>query len=158
MLLLLFELAGQRYGLDTRRVLEVATLPLLRTIPGTPPAVLGTFTYRGTLTPVVDLSIAVGGPPCRALFSTRLVLADYPGPDARPRALGLVAERVTETLAVTDTDLQPPGVVSTAAPFLGAMARTSDGGLIQTIVPETLLSAELRAILFPEPAVSRSHA
>lgn len=149
MFFLLFELNGQRCGLVADRVVEVASVPTLNTIPNAPPALLGTFNYRGTLTPVVDFSVLAGGPPCRPLLSTRLIVTSHPCSDGQWRALGLVAEHVTETLSVPDADLQTPAPASATEHLHGATIRTPTGESIRIIEPETILPDNLQACIFP---------
>lgn len=53
--LLVFSLAGERYGIETAYVLEVIPLRELTPVPCTPPFVLGVVNYRGRVLPVLDL-------------------------------------------------------------------------------------------------------
>ncbi|MBI2494179.1 MAG: chemotaxis protein CheW, partial [Candidatus Rokubacteria bacterium] len=53
--LLLFGLAGERYGIDAAHVLEVVQLPELVPVPCTPPVVLGVVNHRGRVLTVLDL-------------------------------------------------------------------------------------------------------
>ncbi|MGB5733729.1 MAG: chemotaxis protein CheW [Thiohalocapsa sp.] len=52
---LLFECAGGRYLARLDAVAEVLMPALLRSIPGSPPALLGVLNLRGDMLPVVDL-------------------------------------------------------------------------------------------------------
>src|SRR3990172_12567895 len=53
--LLVFSLAGERYGIETAQVLEVVPLRGLTPVPCTPPFVLGVVNHRGRIRPVLDL-------------------------------------------------------------------------------------------------------
>ena len=68
MQILTLTVAGQPYAIPSRTVLEVLPLVPARPIPLLPPFVLGVFTYRGHLVPLVDLAIRFGAgrnpPPC----------------------------------------------------------------------------------------------
>jgi purine-binding chemotaxis protein CheW len=53
--LLEFQLASERYALETRHIREVQPLCDLTVLPGTPPFVLGIVNIRGRILPVLDL-------------------------------------------------------------------------------------------------------
>jgi purine-binding chemotaxis protein CheW len=53
--LLVFSLAGERYGIEAVHVLEVVPLQGLTPVPCTPPVVLGVVNHRGRILPVLDL-------------------------------------------------------------------------------------------------------
>lgn len=52
--LLVFSLAGERYGIELSHVLEVIPLRELTPMPCTPPFVLGVVNHRGRILPVLD--------------------------------------------------------------------------------------------------------
>lgn len=121
----------------------------LREIPHAPPHVPGQFTYRGEVTPVVDLVQLMTGLPCDERLSSRILVAAYPVRGER-RALGLLAERATEALRLEGSGL-PPGIEVPEAPYLGELH--FDGGrLVQLVRVEELLPDELKERLFPVEA------
>lgn len=147
MLLLIFQSGKDRYGLDASRIIEVAPFAALKQVPHAPAGMAGLLNYRGTVVPVIDLSTVLNGPPCRARLSTRIVLVDVGGDAAAPRILGFVAERVTETVACREEDLQAPGVTAPQAPYLGKILLDRQE-MIQRIDPAAVLSEALREALF----------
>ena len=122
---------------------------VFRRIPHTPPYVPGVFSYRGTIVPVVDLSALLNGQPCRPLLSTRIILVDYVGADRTHHILGLLAERVTETVSCDEEDFHSPGIDSEDLPFLSDMVLTKSG-MIQKVELEGLLPESLQEHLFKE--------
>jgi len=113
MLLLQFQAGKDRFGMDISRVIEVIPMVIFRPLPHADPAVAGLFNYRGTMAPVIDLTFLLTGEASRPLFSTRVILVDYPdrpGQDGERHILGLLAERVTETVFCTEEDLLPAGI------------------------------------------------
>ncbi len=147
MLALIFEVAGQKYGLDATQILEVLPAVPLRLLPRVPEYVAGVFRYRGSLVPVIDLSRLIGGQPAEALMSTRIVLVRHPGPSGAGRALGLLAERATN-LDESSSEAGSSGFASPEAPFLGGLSK--NGNMIQYVNVERLLPDELRQRLFVE--------
>lgn len=147
MLLLQFQAGNDRYGLDVAEVIEVVPRVTCREIPHTCPAVAGLINYRGTPVPVVDLTALITGAPSRPFFSTRIILTDYPDREGGHRVLGLMAERVTETVSCGEGDFRPLGVNPAEAPYLGDICLHPDGTILRVRVEE-LLTPELRAALF----------
>jgi len=148
MLLLQFQAGPDRYGLDIGQVIEVSSLVSLRAVPHAPPEVAGTFNYRGTLTPVVDLTVLLTGVPSRLRMSTRIILIRYPGEDSRFHILGLLAESVTEMIDCQKESLQQPVVSVSGAPYLGD-TMFDERGSIQVLDMERLLTRDLLFTLFP---------
>jgi chemotaxis-related protein WspB len=147
MLFLMFRLGGDRYVLDVEQVEEV--LPLLQPtlLPGAPPGVVGAIRYRGSAVPLIDLSVVALGRPSAPVISTRVILVRYPVEGGETRRLGLVAERVTETIQRDPRDFVPSGVDAGMPAYLGPVASDAEG-LIQLVRAEALLPADLREILF----------
>jgi chemotaxis-related protein WspB len=152
MLFLLFQLGRDRYALDTKRIIEVLPLVQLKLIPQAPPAVAGLFACRGETVPVVDLCQLALGRPASHSLSTRIIVVDYGGDAVRDYRLGLMAEKVTETLRRQPREFTDAGVSVEGASYLGPV--TNDGaGLIQRIEVDQLLTPEVHALLFQPVAV-----
>ncbi len=148
MLLLLFQLGDETYGVAANLVTEVVPALPLRPVPGAPRGIAGLLDHRGQVIPMVDLCTITLGRPSRGLLSTRCVLVNYAMPDGSFRPLGFVAEHVTETLKVDPAALQPSPLAAPATPHLGPVVRAC-GMLIQCVDPQKLLSPEVRAALYP---------
>jgi chemotaxis-related protein WspB len=149
MLFLLFQLGQDRYALDTSRVAEVLPLVDITPIPQAPPGVAGLFNYRGEPVPVIDLSQLTIGRPAQSRLNTRIVLVHYPD-GGGTRLLGLIAEKVTETVRRDKADFVATGVTSERVPYLGPVA-TDARGMMRWIDVENLLPASVRAVLFTQP-------
>lgn len=153
MLFLLFQLGNDRYVLDVGQVAEVLPLVSLKQIPQAPPAVAGVFDFRGEPVPVVDLSQMALGRPAHCRLSTRIILVHFSDANGEQRLLGLIAERVTETLRRDPSDFVITGVDLDAAPYLGPVV-TDARGLIQRVDVDQLLTSALRDLLFQQPVAS----
>ncbi len=148
MVALLFEVGGQRYGLDVAQVLKVLPYVRLRRLPQVPEYVAGVFQYRDMMVPVIDLSQLIRGKPVAAFLSTRIILVQHPS--LRPgRVLGLLAERATESLDHGVAEPEPSGIAVPEARYLGGLG-TSRGNIIQYVKVEHLLPDDLRKRLFME--------
>ncbi len=149
MLFILFRLGDERYALEAAQVIQVIPRLPLRPQPGTPGFVAGLFNFHGTVVPVLDLRTLTLGAPCPERLSTRIILIDYTLKSGVKKVLGLIAEAVTDAVQMEPPEFAAPGVTAGQAPHLGKIA-LDDGGMIQCVLPEHLLPAELEKLLFEE--------
>jgi chemotaxis-related protein WspB len=148
MLMLIFYIGNDRYALDTSHVVEVIPMVLVREVPQAPKYVAGVFNYRGTIVPTIDLCQLIKGSPSRSSLSTRIVMVNYRHADGSTSLLGLMAERVTDTLNQKDNELVESGFQPEEARYLGKMI-VDDRGMIQHIQLDRLLPDSQRAYLLP---------
>jgi chemotaxis-related protein WspB len=157
-LFLQFQIGDDAYVLEASQVTRVVPLIAIKRIPHAPRGVSGAVNYHGTAVPVVDLSeIALGRPAPRHL-STRVILvpirigADAPG-GGEERLLGLIAEKVTQTLRRDPAEFSPSGVRTDAARYLGPVVGAGSR-LLQWIHVQELLPAEVSEALYREVEAS----
>lgn len=151
MLFLLFEIGSDRYCLDVSRVVEVTPMVSFKKIPRAPAYVAGLISYRGTIVPVIDLSILLGGNPSRPFYSTRIILVDFEGADGTEHILGLLAEKVTETVSRREEEFQQAGITVKEVPFLDRVV-FDEHGMIQRVETERMLPEGVRKYLFTPAA------
>ena len=149
MLALAFHIGDERFALGCADVIEVVPRVQLRPIPHAPPFVPGMLRYRGAVVPVVDLCLLARGTPCPDRLSSRIVLVRYPGRDGNDRHLGLLAERVTDTIELDPETSVPPGIELPAAPYLGELY-SDQGVLVQLLRIQRLLDGPLAELLAAE--------
>lgn len=149
MQLLTFSVAGQPYAIESRRVIEVLPLVPARPLPQAPDYLLGIFTYRGRLLPLVDLARRLGAPPPAARLSTRVIVVEVePGPEpggrTMPLRLGIVAENVVAVRSADEVGASLPPLRLPGAEYLDRILRLGDE-TVQIIDIRRLLPAELTA-------------
>lgn len=111
MQLLTFTIAERRYGIDTRRVVELLPLVVPRPLPRQPDEVLGLIRYRGRFLPSIDLGQVIAGSRCRDRLGTRTIvvqLSRQDSTDAEPQLLALVAENVIGIASAAGSPSLPP--------------------------------------------------
>jgi chemotaxis-related protein WspB len=86
------------------------------------------------------------GQPCPVRLSTRILLVHYPGEDGVSQILGLMVERVTDTLTSHEVTFAPAGITAEDAPYLQDIA-TDAHGMIHRLRVEALLPAPVRVAL-----------
>lgn len=153
MLMLLFGLGDTRYALQAQQITEILPLVTLHPQPQTPPFLAGLFNYRGDVIPVIDLRSFLQGTPCCTHFGTRILVVNSHLQAAQaPQPIGLLAERVTETLSATEAQLIAPSHTMSPAPYLGKLI-IDQQGMIQCLQIEFLLSQVLTSL---PPSYTRS--
>lgn len=145
--LLSFDLGGQAYGIDIRKVQEVRSyVPPVR-IPSSPPAFLGVTSLRGQVMPVFDLRTHLGLPD---RFDDRPVTAVL-GWGAR--TAGIVVDAVSDVLEIPAEDVQPvPLNAEASTAYVLGVASVQRNAQSQSLIvldPEALV-ASLR--MRPRPA------
>ena len=153
MLFLLFRLDDDRYALEAGRIVEIIPTVTVKRIPQAAAGILGVIDYHGAPVPLVDLHQLSLDRPARRRLDTRIVIVRYPDAQGSDRLLGLLAERVTETMRRDIADFADPGIRSEAAPYLGPVA-ADEHGLIQWVALDRLLPSAVRDQLFSAPAAA----
>jgi chemotaxis-related protein WspB len=153
MLMLLFNIDDERYALDSQQVVEIIPLVFLKTLPHTPEYIAGVFNYRGEIVPVIDLCQIIHERASRQNLSTRIILVQYWGSKNTeahpPHLIGLMVEKVVQTVQKSQAELIDTNLQINAAPYLGKMI-VDDQGMIQCINLENLFSDTQRVDLLPE--------
>lgn len=154
-LLLLLGVGPQLYALETAHVVEVIPRVMLRPVNGSPPHRPGVFNFRGRVVPVVDVSQLIAGHPCAEHLSSRIIMVRHGtgAIDAQEGLVGLLAERVTDTVLKSRASFQPADGAAEMAPFMGGVA-LDERGLIQLLHTDALAKAGLA----PAPDESKSDA
>jgi purine-binding chemotaxis protein CheW len=137
--------AGERYGIEVSRILEIIRLPPITSLPGSANSVTGVINLRGRIVPVVDLRERLGLPAAPPSRFTRIVVAHAEGTQ-----LGLVVDAVDEVIRIPQTAIEPAGAlaVGAAAEHLVGIARSADG-LVILLDLERLLAGSLSGAAAP---------
>ena len=157
MLFILFQLGQDRYALEAAQVVEVLPLLAVKQLPLAVAGVAGVINYRNAAVPVLDLIALTLGRPAAARLDTRIVLVHYADRDGEPRLLGLIAEKVNETLRCDPARFQPSGIDNPGAPYLGPVAADARG-VLQLVDVAKLLPASVRDVLFTQTTQARESA
>ncbi len=148
MLLMLFNIGDDRFGIDAQDLLEVLPAVPLQTVHGMPAGVVGLLSWRAALVPVIDLDLLTLGQPCPARLSTRILVVRYrPGPPGA--RIGLRVQRADDTATVNPADFLETGLTPPAPPRFGGVLPHAHQP-VQQVLPEQLLSEAVRASLFSQ--------
>lgn len=161
MLFLLFHTSKDLFAIDASSVVEVIPRVSLTKIQHVPDYVAGLFNYRSAIVPVIDLCHLIQNAPSRSLLSTRIILVQHPYQQHNPalKYLGLMAERVTETLNIDVSEIRSSSVRAEEAPYLNGTI-VHEHRIIQCVQLERLFSDRQHAHLLmgeqTEPILSET--
>ncbi len=104
---LVFELAGQHYGVEILRVQEIKGWEKPTRLPHSPDYVQGVINLRGAVVPIIDLRTRFGLPAADHGRTTVVIVVRVPGPRGELTA-GLVVDAVSEVCSITSEQLRTP--------------------------------------------------
>jgi purine-binding chemotaxis protein CheW len=113
---LMFNVRDSSYAVPIESIREVVELTSLTRMPLAPAVVPGVLNLRGSVVPVVDLSVRIGGPPSTIGRRTCVIIVEL-GVDGGSQLLGVIVDAVSEALEVEARQLEPK-------PAFGAGLRT----------------------------------
>jgi purine-binding chemotaxis protein CheW len=101
--LLTFKLADQEYSLDIMSVREIRGWTKTTPLPHAPSYMKGVINLRGTVLPVMDLSQRLGLKPREHTDRNVIIVVNH-----EDVMTGLLVDAVSDIIALTSEDLQPP--------------------------------------------------
>jgi purine-binding chemotaxis protein CheW len=138
---LVFEVAGRRFGLPAVAVREVVRAVALVPLPNAPAVVEGVINLRGTVVPVLDIRGRFRLPAKPLAHTDHLVVAS-----AGQRVVALRVDRAHELLSFDRADLQPAHDVVPGAEYVAWLAKAADEVLLIHDLETFLSSAEAVAL------------
>lgn len=145
-LILLFYAGKDLYAIESSHIVEIIPRVSLRKVHHVPEYVPGLFNYRGTILPAIDLCHLIQGTPSRSHLSTRIIIVKHPHQNESLQYLGLMAERVTETLTISDSKIRDSSIRAEEAPYLSGTI-VDEQRIIQCVQLERLFSDERHTYL-----------
>lgn len=135
--LLSFRLAEQEYSVDIMSVREIRGWTRATPLPHAPAFVRGVINLRGTVLPVVDLSIRLGMAPVAGDARNVIIVVQV-----GTQSAGLLVDAVSDILALPRSELQaPPDLTAdTAHSFIEALTIV-DGRMIRVLDLTAVLPA-----------------
>jgi len=98
----IFQLAGEDYGIDILQLSEIIRMAPITKIPGAPDFMRGVINLRGRITVIVDLERKIRLKPRDETSSTRIIITDLD-----EKRVGLIVDSVSEVLWVAVPDIKP---------------------------------------------------
>ncbi len=138
--LLLFRLGGRQcYGINVFKVQEVIHCPPLTRGPQVHPVVKGITNMRGNTITIMDLSMAIGGPPLEDYEHKFTIITEY-----NRCVQGFLVDSVDRIINMNWQDILPPPRGAAEETYMTAVTQTGDEliGIIDVFLskwePDTL--------------------
>jgi len=136
--LLMFRLQGrQRFGINVFKVKEVVQCPNLSEIPGSSPVICGVASLRGENIPIVDISLAIGGPAMGNPRDHFVIITEY-----NRSMLGFLVGSVDRIINMNWEEILPPPKGLGSGAYMTAVTKVEDE-LVEIIDVEKILSEVL---------------
>ena len=100
--LIVFSLAGCSFGIPIRQVREILRMGNITRMPKAPSFLEGIIHLRGRITPVMDPKKRLGLPLTDRTSDSRILVVEW-----KDLMMGLIVDRVTETLKIHRSELKP---------------------------------------------------
>jgi len=125
--LVVFDLAGESYGVEINAVREIIRMQEVTNVPDSPAYVEGVMNLRGSVIPVVDLRRRFGLAVTDATADSRVVVVDISG-----EGIGVIVDAVTEVLRISEASVSPTSTVITTEDsfYIEGIAKLDDRLLI----------------------------
>jgi len=114
--LISFSVAGEAYGVEPRRVLEVCRSGHITPLPPSEPWIVGLVGWRGELVLAIDLRVLLGAAPAPRPEQPTLVVLGSGKPQ-----VGILADAPGDLLLLPAESLRPPPEALTGAAYLRGM-------------------------------------
>ena len=130
------------YAVGILQVREILQYEPVTRVPSVPRSVRGVINLRGSVVPVVDLSLKFGLPETPVSRRTCILIVEA-SLDGEPTVLGVLADSVSEVLELGDADVEPPPAFGTRVKldYLTGMGKV-DGRFVLLIDLDRVLSAD----------------
>lgn len=133
--LLLFRLGdGALYGINVFKVREVILCPSLTTVHSSHPVVRGISDIRGKTLSIMDLGVAIGGPPINEPDSSYVIITEF-----NRSIQGFMVNTVEHIVNMHWEDILPPPEGTETNSYMTAITH-DDGELVQVIDVERVLT------------------
>jgi len=137
--LVVFDLAGETYGVPISTVNEIGEMRKVTAVPGAPRFIEGIINLRGAVIPIIDLRRQFGLHCAELGKNSRIIVIQVQG-----HTLGAIVDQVTEVLRIRNSDIEPPSPVITGRGirFIEGVAKVGDRLVIVVDLTKLLSSDE----------------
>ncbi|MFI5119143.1 MAG: chemotaxis protein CheW [Thermoanaerobaculia bacterium] len=142
---LCFRLAGEECAIGILKVREIIEYHTVTKVPAMPPWVRGVMNLRGSVVPVIDLTVKFGLPAGPVTNRTCIVIAEV-ALDGEPAVMGIVVDAVSRVLELAPADIEPPPAFGTSVrvDYLLGLGKFGDRFVLLLDIDRVLSVAELQ--------------
>ena len=136
-----FEVAGQRYGLPAAHVCELVRAVAITPLPHAPPVVEGVINVRGRVLPVLDVRARFRLPAKPLELSDHFIVVS-----AGPRRVVLHVDRATDLALLDEASIQAPETLGPSATYVAGVVKLDDGLMLIHDAATFLSAAEAASL------------
>jgi chemotaxis-related protein WspB len=135
-LMLLFYVGEERYACSCDQIVEIIPQVPLKKIVQVQEYVSGALNYCGVPIPVVDFTQLCGKRPSVPYLSTRIIIFRRDKEGTAEQTLGLLAERVTDTIDRDPKEFVNSGFTLREDNYIGGVAQDTEGLIYHVLIDE----------------------
>ena len=105
---LTFLLSGEMFAIAILNIKEIIEYGSLTEVPMMPGFIRGVINLRGSVVPVVDLSVRFGRSRTEISRRTCIVIIEVENADASKQDIGVMVDSVSEVLEIPRSEIEPP--------------------------------------------------
>ena len=106
---LTFNLGEEMFAIGILSIREIIEYGQLTEVPLVPQFIRGVINLRGSVVPVIDLSVRFGRPACQVTKRTCIVIIETAHEEGQHgQQMGIVVDAVSEVLDIPASDIEPP--------------------------------------------------
>ena len=145
---LTFVLAGEVFAMGILAIKEIIEYANLTEVPMMPDYVRGVINLRGSVVPVIDLSVRFGKPPSPVTKRTCIVIIEIVARGER-HVLGVVVDTVNAVLDIPGTEIEPPPAFGSSirTDFIQGMGKVNDKFVVLLDVDHVLAADEMDVLV-----------
>jgi purine-binding chemotaxis protein CheW len=134
-----FELAGEHYGVDIATVEGIIKMQKITKMPHTLSFVEGVTNLRGAVLPVIDMRKRFGLAERTVSKDTRIIVVEMEG-----MTVGMIVDAVSEVLRIPVEDVDPPSpmVTTVDSTFINGIAKVEERLIILLDLAKVLTTQE----------------
>ena len=144
---LTFMLTGEVFAMEILAIREIIEYASLTAVPLMPEYVRGVINLRGSVVPVIDLSVRFGKPASPVTKRTCIVIVEI-AVQAERQIVGVVVDAVNAVLDIAPDEIEPPPTFGTRirTDFIQGMGKV-DGRLVILLVISHVLASQEMSLL-----------
>lgn len=152
---LTFSLTGEAFAIGILAIKEIIEHQQLTVVPMMPDCLRGVINLRGTVVPVIDLSVRFGHEPREVTRRTCFVIVEAEV-NGEKQNVGLVVDAVNAVLSIAAEEIQPPPPfgANTQQRFIKGMGKVNGKFVILLDVGHVLSMQEFGALAALDPALA----
>ena len=152
---LTFALSGELFAMDILHIKEIIEYHGVTSVPMMPPFLRGVINLRGSVLPVVDLSIRFGREVTTIGRRSCIVILEVPHPDG-VHDIGVIVDAVNSVIDIADTDIEPAPTFGARvrADFIKGMGKIGDKFVVVLAVAQVLSINEMAQLVNTTPGAS----